>query len=583
MTRLFNDPADFRDELVAGFVAANGRHVRAVTGGVVRTAPAEPGTVALVIGGGSGHYPAFGGLVGPGLAHGAAMGNLFASPSTQQVVNVARAAHTGGGVLLSYGNYAGDVLNFDAAQEQLRAEGIDVRTVTVTDDISSAPADQRHKRRGVAGDLTVFKVAGAAAEAGWSLDEVERIARHANERTRSFGVAFTGCTLPGAEEPLFTVPEGRMAVGLGIHGEPGIDETDIPTADGLAALFVDTLLAELPDDIARPQGQRVAVVLNGLGSVKYEELFVVYASVARRLEAAGIQIVEPEVGEFCTSFDMAGASLTLFWLDDELEQLWRAPADSPAYRKGAIAPRQQTIAAETASAPQQTAPEPAVAAGSEASRAAAARVAAALEALQATIDENVDELGRIDAVAGDGDHGIGMQRGATAAVQAARATLDAGAGVGTLLTHAADAWSDRAGGTSGALWGAALRALGTRLGDQIAPDAAAIRDGVDDALAAIRRFGKAEVGDKTMVDAIVPFAETLGARVTAGDALPEAWDRAAAAARDAAAATAQLLPRMGRARTHAERSIGTPDAGAHSFALAVTAIASTLPRKDTHA
>src|SRR5690606_29982198 len=207
--------------------------------------------------------------------------------------------------------------------------------------------------------------------------------------------------------------------GLGIHGEPGIDETDIPTADGLAALFVDTLLAELPVDIARPQGQRVAVVLNGLGSVKYEELFVVYASVARRLEAAGIQIVEPEVGEFCTSFDMAGASLTLFWLDDALEQLWRAPADSPAYRQGAIAPRQQTIAAETASAPQQTAPEPAVAAGSEASRAAAARVAAALEALQATIDENVDELGRIDAVAGDGDHGIGMQRGATAAVQAA--------------------------------------------------------------------------------------------------------------------------------------------------------------------
>ncbi|HYI84343.1 MAG TPA: dihydroxyacetone kinase subunit DhaK, partial [Acetobacteraceae bacterium] len=212
MTRLWNEPSAFADEMIDGFVAANGRYVRRVPGGVVRSTVVPDGQVAVVIGGGSGHYPAFGGLVGQGLAHGAAMGNLFASPSTQQVQSVANAAHRGGGVFLSYGNYAGDVLNFDAAQDRLRAAGIPCATVTVTDDISSASIEERHRRRGIAGDLTVFRIAAAAAEAGYDLGEVERVARVANERTRSFGVAFTGCTLPGAEQPLFSVPEGRMAI-----------------------------------------------------------------------------------------------------------------------------------------------------------------------------------------------------------------------------------------------------------------------------------------------------------------------------------------------------------------------------------
>ncbi|PZQ90706.1 MAG: D-erythrulose kinase [Leifsonia xyli] len=576
MTRLFNDPTAFADELLAGFVAANQDRVRAVPGGVVRATVSAPGTVALVVGGGSGHYPAFGGLVGAGLAHGAAMGNLFASPSTQQVVSVARAASNGGGVLLSYGNYAGDVLNFDAAEAQLAAEGIEARTVVVTDDIASAPAAERHKRRGIAGDLTVFKVAGAASEAGYPLEEVVRVARLANERTRSFGVAFTGCTLPGASEPLFTVPAGRMALGLGIHGEPGIGETDIPTADGLAELFVERLLAELPEGVDAPAGQRVTVLLNGLGSVKYEELFVVYGGIASRLEAVGIELVEPEVGEFCTSFDMAGVSLTMFWLTEELETLWSAAADAPGYRKGSVAPRERVRVAEPAGPSSEAVTAPA----SEESRAAAARVAVAVEAIAAVIDAHVDELGRIDAIAGDGDHGIGMQRGATAAAGAACRAADAGAGAGTVLARAADAWSDRAGGTSGALWGVMLRALGARLGDEAAPDAAAVAEGCRDALAGIRSYGKAEVGDKTMVDAIVPFVDTLGARVAAGDELATAWTAAAAAATEAAAATAELLPRMGRARPHAERSLGTPDAGAHSFGLIATAVAATLPRKD---
>jgi dihydroxyacetone kinase len=577
MTRLFNDPTAFADELVAGFVAANGDRVRPVPGGVARATVSEPGTVAVVIGGGSGHYPAFGGLVGAGLAHGAAMGNVFASPSTQQVVSVARAASNGGGVLLSYGNYAGDVLNFDAAQAQLIAEGIATRTVVVTDDVFSAPVSEKHRRRGIAGDLTVFKVASAASERGDSLDEVAEVATRANERTRTMGVAFTGCTLPGASEPLFTVPEGRMAVGLGIHGEPGIGETALPTADGLAELFVEKLLEELPEGHERIRGSRVVPILNGLGSVKYEELYVVYGGIARRLEEAGIEIVDPQVGEFCTSFDMAGASLTLFWLDDELEALWRAPADAPAFRTGTVAPRELVAPDELPRTSSGAVSAPA----SEESRRAAPRLVTALDAVAAVIDAHVEELGRIDAVAGDGDHGIGMQRGATAAAAAARAAVETGAGAGTALLRAADAWSDRAGGTSGALWGVMLRAVGDRLGDEHAPDAVAVAEGSAAALTGIRAFGKAEVGDKTMVDAIVPFVETLEARVAAGDALDRAWAAAAASATEAAAATAELLPRMGRARPHAEKSLGTPDAGAHSFALIVTAISPTLDRKDT--
>ncbi|MFS2074053.1 dihydroxyacetone kinase family protein [Curtobacterium sp. CT11-133] len=567
MTRLFNDPADFADESTDGFVAANRSRVRKVHGGVARSTTSPDGTVALVIGGGSGHYPAFGGLVGHGLAAGAAMGNLFASPSAQQVTAVATASEHGGGVLLSYGNYAGDVLNFDAAARALEASGISVRTVRVTDDVVSAPADRAHERRGIAGDLCVFKVAGAAAERGDDLDTVTTIAERANDRTRSFGVAFSGCSLPGAEEPLFTVPEGRMAIGMGIHGERGIDETDVPSADGLAALLVDRLLDELPAGITAA-GSRVVPILNGLGSVKYEELFVVYRSVQRRLVDAGVVIVEPEVGELVTSFDMAGVSLTLFWLDDELEELWVAPADTPAYRKGGAVPAERVAPSVVAAdaAPDEVGP------ASEDSRALAVQVAAGFAAVRSVIDEHADELGRIDAVAGDGDHGIGMQRGSHAAAEAASDAVERGAGAGSVLRIAGDAWSDKAGGTSGAIWGAALEALGRVLGDDSRPTGADVVEAVGAATEAVLAFG-AVPGDKTMVDALVPFREALRSRVDDGAALPDAWRAAVSAAQDAAQGTAELLPRKGRARTHAEHAVGTVDPGAVSFALIVEAVA----------
>ena len=572
MTYLYNDPVDFADELIDGFVAANAPWVRKVAGGVVRSTGTPAGEVAIIVGGGSGHYPAFAGLVGPGLAHGAAMGNLFASPSAQQVYSVAIAAHGGAGVLLLYGNYAGDVLNFDQAQARLIAEGIPCSTVVITDDIASASVVETAKRRGIAGDLTVFKIAAAAAEARSSLEQIVELAQRANGRTRSLGVAFTGCTLPGATAPLFTVPAGRMAVGMGIHGEPGIDEVAIPSADGLAQLLVSALLAELPAGFDSPQGQRAAVILNGLGSVKYEELFVTYRSVARILADAGVTIIEPEVGELVTSFQMAGVSLTLFWLDDDLERLWSAPCSTPAYRKGTV-DRAAIAASVIHDAVAATAVIPVA---SSASKDAATVIMTLLSALKETIDENVDELGRLDAVAGDGDHGIGMQRGATAAVAAAGSALILGAGAGTLLTLAGDAWADRAGGTSGALWGRALHAVGDAFGDENTPGSTDVVRGIADAQAAIVQFGKAQLGDKTMLDSLGPFSAALAAAAGSGCSVTEAWGRATPVAEEAAKATASMVPKIGRARPHASKSVGTADPGAVSMALIIRSINTIL-------
>jgi dihydroxyacetone kinase len=302
------------------------------------------------------------------------------------------------------------------------------------------------------------------------------------------------------------------------------------------------------------------VLLNGLGSVKYEELFVLYGNVSKRLADAGVTIVEPEVGELVTSFDMAGVSLTLAWLDDELEQLWAAPAYAPAFRKGAV-----DAAASVASFDDTEAEAATFEPGSPQSQAVASRVVAALAAVASALREQAEELGRIDAVAGDGDHGIGMQRGSAAAASAVAELTQAGAG--TTLRVAADAWSDRAGGTSGALWGIALRALADAVGDESAPDGPTIAAGMAAARDGIVRFGKAEVGDKTMLDVIVPLVEAAEAG---------RWDELVAVAEAAAASTSELLPKIGRARPHAEKSLGTPDAGAVSLALIVRTVTEEL-------
>ena len=566
MTLVLNAREDFAAQSLFGFVSANPGRVRHAPGGVVRATRRKPGKVALVVGGGSGHYPAFAGVVGAGLADGAVCGDVFASPSTRQVMDICRAVDQGAGVLLSFGNYAGDVLNFSAAAVRLRAQGMALEVLAVTDDVASAPAGEEHRRRGVAGDLVVFKIAGAAAEDGYDLLGVAAAAARANDRTRTFGVAFDGCTLPGADAPLFSVPEKTVSWGLGIHGEPGVDEGPLPTADALAAAMVQKVL----DDAPPHAGTRVAVLVNGLGSVKYDELFVLWNSVRNLLEQAGLDVVAPEVGELVTSLDMAGCSLTVTWLDDELERLWCAPADSVGFRRTPPDPLDPTPVPEGFSVTD------AIAADSQEGRHAGSCVLNALTAIDELLRDQEEAFGRLDAIAGDGDHGLGMARGAAACVAAAQRAVDVGADAPTTLRHGAEAWADRAGGTSGALWGAGLLAVAEQLPADASVTAADIVSGLVRARQEIVDIGGARVGDKTLVDALEPFATTLQATHDNGADLGSAWTAAVEAAEQAAAATAEITARMGRSRVLGEKSLGTPDPGATSLAACMRALLPVL-------
>jgi dihydroxyacetone kinase len=573
MTRIYDDPATFMEDMVSGFCELYPQYVTRVDGGVVRAQETKSGKVAVIVGGGSGHYPAFCGVVGPGFADGAVIGNVFTSPSAQDAVNVGAAADNGGGVVITSGNYAGDVLHFTEAAETLAAAGIPAKTVFVTDDIASAPRGEEPKRRGIAGDFVVFKVMSAAAEEGYDLDGVVRLGHKANNLTRTLGVAFSGCTLPGASEPLFTVPQGKMGLGLGIHGEPGVSEDAIPTARELARQLVDSVLDEF--DVA--PGMRAGVILNGLGATKYEELFVLWKSVSEFLADRGVEIVDPEVGELVTSLDMAGLSLTVVALDDELERLWRAGANTPAYKKGEALPVHKATASREFRHISVGHEGDALKEASEKSREYATRVLDMLTKVGEALEGAEVELGRIDAVAGDGDHGRGMVKGVRAALDAMTDAVNAGAGLEDALTRAGEAWASKAGGTSGALWGAWFRAVGGALGDpQEGLQAVAISNAMRDGAEAIMSVGKANLGDKTMVDALVPFVSALQEGIDAGKPVTVSWQEAADAATKAAADTAALSPKIGRARPLAERSIGTPDAGAVSLALIFTTVAPYL-------
>ncbi|WP_090874880.1 dihydroxyacetone kinase subunit DhaK [Bauldia litoralis] len=319
--------------MLTGIIAAHPNHLwrpdnapRAV---VARHGPRE-GKVGLVIGGGSGHEPTFLGFVGKGLADAAAVGNVFASPPPQPVVDAALAANGGAGILFMYGNYAGDVMNFDMAAEMLEMESIEARTVVTTDDIASAPRDAREKRRGVAGNVFIFKAAGAAADMMMSLDEVERIARHANDRTYTMGVALSACSLPQTRRPNFELPVGEMEIGMGIHGEPGVRRGPLQSANAVTDEIVDAILGEMN----AKAGDSVAVLVNSLGSTPLMELYIMHARVAERLAAADIRIHSALVGPYCTSMEMAGASISVMHLDDELTTMLDHPCDCAMFRVG---------------------------------------------------------------------------------------------------------------------------------------------------------------------------------------------------------------------------------------------------------
>jgi dihydroxyacetone kinase-like protein len=331
--KLINDGDAVVDEMLEGVLAAHGDllmrpedEARAV---VSRFGPRE-GKVGLVIGGGSGHEPTFLGYVGKGLADAAAIGNVFASPPPQPIIACAKAVDCGAGVLFMYGNYAGDVMNFDMAAEMLELEGIEARTVLTTDDIASAPPSEREKRRGVAGNVFIFKVVGAACDRMLPLDEVERIARKVNAQTFTLGVALGPCSLPETRRPNFQMGPDEMEVGMGIHGEPGMRREALKLADEVADEIMEAILEEM----AASSGDRVAVLVNSLGATPLMELYILYRRVAARLEAAGVQIHRCLVGPYCTSLEMAGASVTVLKLDDELQDLLDHPCDCAMFRVG---------------------------------------------------------------------------------------------------------------------------------------------------------------------------------------------------------------------------------------------------------
>ena len=324
MKKILNRPDKYVDEMLDGMVSAHPDiYAQAKPRVITRTTGAVPNKVGVVTGGGSGHLPVFGGYVGKGLLDACAIGDVFASPSADQMVDAMRLANGGGaGVLRLYGNYGGDVMNFDMAGEIAELEGIPSTTVLLADDVASAPPAERQKRRGVAGMIYAFKIAGAKAEEKANLKEVTATAQKTADACRSIGMALSPCTVPQAGKPTFMLGEDEMEIGMGIHGEPGIWRSAIKPADAITDEMVDHLLADMPLE----SGDRVSILINSLGATPLEELYIVFRRARARLADKGVDIVMPLVGRYATSMEMTGVTITICRLDGELERLLKAPA-----------------------------------------------------------------------------------------------------------------------------------------------------------------------------------------------------------------------------------------------------------------
>lgn len=333
MKKILNAPEAYVDDMLAGLIAAHPEYYRlhGDSGKVVARATAgKDGKVGIVTGGGSGHLPVFTGYVGTGLLDACAIGDVFASPSAEQMADAIRAADSGAGVLRLYGNYGGDVMNFDMAGDLVDFDDITCTTVLLADDVASAGPEEAEKRRGVAGMVYAFKIAGAAAEEGRDLDAVTAVAQKAAGACRSVGVALSPCTVPQAGKPTFEIADDEIEMGMGIHGEPGVWRGKLRTADEIAEEMMDRLLADMPVGA----GDRVSILVNSLGATPPEELYILYNVVKPRLEGTGATIVMPLVGRYATSMEMAGVSFTLCKLDAELEALLQAPCDCAFWRVG---------------------------------------------------------------------------------------------------------------------------------------------------------------------------------------------------------------------------------------------------------
>ena len=329
MKKLINDPNSVAWESLEGMALAYPRLIRKLDGlpSVARVDAPVAGKVTVVTGGGSGHEPLFMGYVGRGMPDASVAGNIFACPPAELIYQTAKAVHGGRGILFVYNNYAGDVLNFDMAAEMLQDEGISVATVLITDDVASAPPERRSERRGVAGDMFILKVTGARAEEKVGLKELAATVAKANEATRSMGIALSSCIIPASGRPIFEMPEQEMEIGMGLHGEIGVQRGPLLPANQVAQNLVSRLLSDKRGN----SGDEVAVLVDGFGATPLGELFIVFRAVSQLLKEAGISIFRSYVGNYATSLNMAGCSVSFMWLDDELKRLLTAPAESPAF------------------------------------------------------------------------------------------------------------------------------------------------------------------------------------------------------------------------------------------------------------
>lgn len=330
MRKIMNQPENFVDETMEGIIAAYGDKVRLLNDDkriLLTNSPVEKGKVGIVTAGGSGHLPVFLGYVGQGMLDGCAVGNVFASPSAQKMADMIRACDYGSGVLCLYGNYGGDKMNFEMAIEMVDFDDIETRTVLVCDDVCSSPKETADRRRGVAGMVYAFKIAGAAAEQMMTLDEVAAVAQKALDNTRTMGVALSPCVVPEVGKPTFSINDDEIELGMGIHGEPGIEVRKMMTADEIA----EVVLGKITEDMPLQSGDEVSVMVNGLGATPLEEQLIVYRHLHALLQDMGVSVYMPHIGEFATSMEMAGLSVTVIRLDEQLKDLLRSPAATPFY------------------------------------------------------------------------------------------------------------------------------------------------------------------------------------------------------------------------------------------------------------
>ena len=559
MKKLINDPATVVRDMLEGVVALSPATVLLADENVVIRSglpETEKRKVAVLSGGGSGHEPAHAGYVGAGMLTVAVAGDVFTSPSTDAVLAGIKAAAGPAGALVIVKNYTGDRLNFGLAAELARAEGIPVEIVVVADDVAlkdTVPAD---RRRGIAGTVLVHKVAGAAAEQGLPLQAVARIAREAAEKLSSMGVSLGSGTPPAVGRPGFVLGEAEIEVGLGIHGEQGVRRMPVASADELVKLVLETIEA----DGRLKSGDRVTLLVNGLGSTPPMELAIVARSAVARLEAKGVVVERAWAGTFLSALDMPGFSLSVMHVDDATLSLMDAPTDAGAWPRGGAVNRTRVL--PSAGVEKSATAENTITAAGERLRAAAELVAGALIAAE-------PKLTQLDSVTGDGDLGTSMVRGAEAILAL---PMESFADVSGGLMAMANAMRKAIGGSSGPFYATGLMRASRHLAGIEKPTAQQMAEAFVAAVAAVSELGGARPGDRTMIDALHPAAETFRDKLAGGASAAEAWRSAVAAGVAGAEATASMKPRLGRASYLGERAVGHLDAGAVAVSIWLEAI-----------